>query len=85
MERKRKVRQGVVVSNKMQKTVVVEVGRVYCHPLYQKVIRTSKKYKAHDETGRCALGDTVEIMETRPISRDKCWRVVKVIGAEGQK
>lgn len=74
-----KTRVGVVVSNKMQKTVVVSVERVYRHPLYQKVIRMTTKFKAHDELGECKVGDRVEIMETRPISREKRWRVVKKI------
>lgn len=74
-----KVREGEVVSAKMQKTVVVKVERVFRHPLYQKVMRASSKFKAHDELGQCRVGDRVEIMETRPISRDKRWRVVRRI------
>jgi small subunit ribosomal protein S17 len=72
-----KIREGVVVSDKMQKTVVVKVERVYRHPLYQKVIKVAKKFKAHDELNECKIGDRVEIMETRPLSRDKRWRVVR--------
>jgi len=72
-----KIRSGVVVSDKMQKTVVVKVERVYRHPLYQKVIKVAKKFKAHDELNECKVGDRVEIMETRPLSRDKRWRVVR--------
>ncbi|MFN7172434.1 MAG: 30S ribosomal protein S17 [Fimbriimonadaceae bacterium] len=75
---RRKVRQGLVVSDKMEKTVVVLVERRVQHPLYGKTIRRSNRFKAHDEIG-CGTGDTVEIMETRPISRDKRWRVVRVI------
>jgi small subunit ribosomal protein S17 len=75
---RRKVRQGLVVSNKMQKTVVVLVERRVRHPLYGKTIRRSNRFKAHDEIG-CGIGDTVEIMETRPISKDKRWRIVRVI------
>lgn len=74
---KAKLREGVVVSNKMQKTVVVEIERVFRHPFYQKVVRATKKFKAHDELGQCKVGDRVEIMETRPLSKDKCWRVVR--------
>ncbi len=77
---KRKLKTGVVVSNKMQKTVVVEVERVFRHPFYHKVMRASKRFKAHDEGNQCSVGDLVEIMETRPISRDKKWRVVNTIG-----
>lgn len=76
-----KVREGIVVSNKMQKTVVVKVERVFRHPFYQKVIREAKKFKAHDELGECKVGDRVEIMETRPLSREKRWRVVRRITA----
>lgn len=72
-----KIREGVVVSDKMQKTVVVKVERVYRHPLYQKVMKVAKKFKAHDELNECKVGDRVEIMETRPMSRDKRWRVVR--------
>jgi len=73
----KKVREGIVVSNKMKKTVVVEVERVFRHPLYQKVIRTAKKFKAHDELGQCKVGERVEIVETRPLSKDKQWRVTR--------
>lgn len=74
----RKVREGVVVSNKMEKTVVVRTVRRIKHPLYGKVVIRSERFKAHDEIG-CDIGDTVEIMETRPISRDKRWRVTQII------
>ena len=74
----RKVRQGIVVSNKMDKTVVVKIERRVQHPLYGKVVLRSKKFKAHDIIG-CDEGDRVEIMETRPISRDKCWRVTQIL------
>lgn len=77
---KRKTKTGIVVSDKMQKTVVVEVKRTFRHPFYLKVVRSSKRYKAHDETNQCSVGDVVEIMETRPISREKRWRVVKTVG-----
>jgi len=77
---KRKNRTGVVVSNKMIKTAVVEVERVFPHPFYQKIVRRSKRLKAHDEKNACNVGDLVEIMETRPLSRDKRWRIVKILG-----
>ena len=75
----RKVRIGTVVSNKMDKTVTVKVERVMQHPLYRKVVRRSKKYMAHDENNECRVGDVVKIMETRPLSRRKRWRVVEII------
>ncbi len=74
----RKTRKGVVVSNKMQKTVVVRVERTLRHPRYDKVITRSKKYYAHDESNNCKEGDVVNIMETRPMSKLKRWRVVDV-------
>jgi small subunit ribosomal protein S17 len=77
---KRKIRTGVVTSNKMAKTAVVEVERVYRHPLYQKVVRMTKKIKAHDEKNEANIGDLVEVMETRPFSRDKRWRLIKILG-----
>jgi small subunit ribosomal protein S17 len=64
----------------MDKTAVVEVGRTYRHPFYSKVVRASEKFKAHDEKNECVVGDLVSIMETRPISRDKRWRIVKILG-----
>lgn len=75
----RKVRKGVVVSDKMDKTVVVKVQNLKLHPRYQKFIKRSKNFKAHDEANECRMGDTVEIVETRPLSKDKCWRVTKII------
>ncbi len=75
---RRKVRQGIVVSSKMEKTVVVKIERRVLHPLYGKVVLRSKRFKAHDEIG-CDEGDRVEIMETRPISKDKRWRVTQII------
>ena len=80
MERNlRKERVGLVVSDKMDKTVVVLVSDKSKHPLYKKTITTSKKYKAHDEANECGIGDTVRIMETRPLSKDKRWRLVEII------
>ena len=79
-ERKlRKVRQGVVVSDKMDKTVVVAVERKVPHKLYKKSINTTTKFKAHDENNECNMGDTVKVMETRPLSKDKRWRLVEII------
>jgi small subunit ribosomal protein S17 len=75
----RKVREGLVVSDKMQKTVVVEVEDRVKHPLYGKVIRRTTKLKAHDESDQVGVGDRVLIMETRPLSATKRWRVVEVI------
>ena len=75
----RKVRQGYVVSDKMDKTVVVEVEDRVKHPLYGKVIRRTSKVKAHDEQNSCGIGDRVVIMETRPLSAAKRWRVVEVL------
>ncbi len=72
----KRVLSGVVVSDKMDKTVVVRVERRFTHPTYKKIIRRSKKYSAHDETNRCKVGDVVTIRECRPISKNKCWEVV---------
>ncbi len=76
---RRKVRIGVVVSDKMDKTVVVAVMRSYRHPIYKKTIRRTKKYMAHDEQNECRVGDRVEIVETRPLSRRKRWRVRQIL------
>jgi len=75
----RKVRVGKVVSDKMDKTIVVLVEDRKAHPLYKKIIKRSIKLKAHDETNQCAIGDRVRIMETRPLSKDKRWRLLDVI------
>jgi small subunit ribosomal protein S17 len=75
----RKTRIGMVVSDKMQKTVVVSIERRVQHPVYGKMIRRTKKLKAHDEQNEAKTGDTVRIMETRPLSKDKRWRVVEII------
>lgn len=75
---RRKVRQGKVVSNKMQKTVVLELQRRIQHPLYGKTVLKTGKFKAHDEMS-CDIGDIVEVMETRPLSRDKRWRVIRIV------
>ncbi|HRK27594.1 MAG TPA: 30S ribosomal protein S17 [Chitinophagales bacterium] len=75
----RKQRTGVVASNKMQKTITVLVERKVKHPIYGKFIKKSKKYAAHDEKNECNIGDTVRIMETRPLSKTKSWRLVEII------
>lgn len=79
MESKHKTRIGCVVSNKMDKTVVVTVETTRHHPLYKKTIKRTVKYKAHDENNKCGLGDIVRIVETRPLSRHKRWRVAEII------
>lgn len=80
MERNlRKTRVGMVVSDKMDKTIVVAIRENMRHPLYAKVIRRTYKLKAHDENNECRVGDKVEVMETRPLSKDKRWRLVSII------
>ena len=80
MERNlRKERTGIVVSNKMNKSVTVRVDRKLKHPVYGKFQRKSKKFVAHDEKNECGIGDTVKIMETRPLSKLKRWRLVEII------
>jgi len=76
---RRKVRLGTVVSDKMDKTVIVQVTDRKSHPLYKKVIQHRVRFKAHDEGNECKMGDLVRIMETRPLSKDKRWRVVEVV------
>jgi len=76
---RRKTRVGVVVSDKMDKTVVVAVTRQFPHPLYKKIIKRTKRYKAHDEANTCGMGDVVRIAETRPLSKDKRWRVQTIL------
>ena len=75
----RKTRTGVVVSDKMDKTIVVEIRTRVRHPLYGKIMNRTNKIKAHDEQNQCGIGDTVRIMETRPLSKDKHWRLVEII------
>jgi len=79
MEKKHKIRVGRVVSDKMDKTVVVAIETPKRHPLYKKTIKRTVKYKAHDENNQCQLGDTVQIIEIRPLSRQKRWRVAEII------
>ena len=75
----RKTREGVVVSDKMDKTVVVEIKTRVRHPLYGKIMNQTNKLKAHDENNECGIGDRVRVMETRPLSRDKRWRLVEIL------
>ena len=75
----RKTRVGRVVSNKMDKTIVVAIEDRVKHPLYKKIMKNTYKLKAHDENNECGIGDTVEVMETRPLSKDKRWRLVQII------
>jgi small subunit ribosomal protein S17 len=75
----RKTRTGKVVSDKMDKTIVVAVQDNVKHPLYNKIVKRTYKLKAHDENNECGIGDTVKVMETRPLSRDKRWRLVEII------
>ncbi len=75
----RKTRVGVVVSDKMEKTIVVAIKTKVRHPLYGKMVNRTRKFKVHDEENACGIGDTVRIMETRPISKDKRWRLVEII------
>ena len=79
MEEKRKTRIGRIVSDKMDKTVVVAVETLKRHPLYKKTLKRVVKYKAHDEDNKCRVGDKVRIIETRPLSRQKRWRVAEII------
>ena len=80
MERNlRKTRVGKVVSNKMQKTIVVAIEDHVKHPLYGKIVKRTYKLKAHDEKNECNIGDTVKVMETRPLSKDKRWRLVEIM------
>ncbi len=75
----RKTRVGKVVSDKMDKTVVVTVADRVAHPVYKKIIKRTYRLKAHDELNECGVGDTVRVMETRPLSKDKRWRVVEIV------
>ncbi|GIW12456.1 MAG: 30S ribosomal protein S17 [Dehalococcoidia bacterium] len=79
MFKDRRVLQGTVVSDKMDKTVVVAVERLKRHPLYRRTIRRTTKYKAHDERNECRVGDIVRIVESRPLSREKRWRVIQIV------
>ncbi|NQT76461.1 MAG: 30S ribosomal protein S17 [Bacteroidetes bacterium] len=80
MERNlRKERTGVIVSNKMDKSIIVQVTRNVKHPIYGKYVKKSTKFIAHDENNECNIGDKVRIMETRPLSKNKCWRLVEIV------
>ena len=80
MERNlRKERTGVIVSNKMDKSIIVQVTRNVKHPIYGKYVKKSSKFIAHDENNDCNIGDTVRIMETRPLSKNKCWRLIEIV------
>ncbi len=79
MYKNRKIRIGKVISNKMQKTVVVQVEELRRHPLYKKVVRHKSNFKVHDENNTCNIGDTVKIVETRPLSKEKRWRIVEIV------
>lgn len=76
---RRKIRLGRVVSNKMDKTVVVKIERTMRHPLYERIIKSSSKLYAHDEGNEARVGDLVRVMETRPLSTQKCWRLVEIV------
>ncbi len=80
----KKVYTGKVVSDKMDKTVVVAVTRTFQHPLYKKTVKKITKFKAHDEENKCKTGDTVQIIESRPLSKDKRWQVIKIVEGEGR-
>ncbi|MBL7767272.1 MAG: 30S ribosomal protein S17 [Chitinophagaceae bacterium] len=76
---RRKIRTGQVTSNKMEKTITVAVERKVKHPIYGKFLKKTTKFMAHDEKNECSIGDIVKIMETRPLSKNKCWRLVEVV------
>lgn len=80
----RKVQVGKVISDKMDKTVVVAIETLVRHPLYGKIVKRTKKFKAHDEENKCRIGDKVRVMETRPLSKEKRWRVVEILDREQQ-
>ena len=78
----KKTMTGVVVSNKMDKTIVVKVERRFAHPVFKKVVKTTKKYKVHDEKNECVEGDFIRIQETRPLSKEKRWRLMDIVTKE---
>ncbi len=82
-EMPKKIYAGKVVSDKMDKTVVVAVTRTFQHPLYKKTVKKITKFKAHDEGNKCKMGDTVQIIESKPLSKDKRWEVIKIMESEG--
>ena len=75
----RKQREGIVVSNKMDKSIIVEVELKFKHPKYGKFLKRTSRFMSHDENNECGIGDVVRIMETRPLSKNKCWRLVEII------
>ncbi len=79
IQRRKKVLQGTIVSDKMEKTAVVVVERTVQHPLYKRTVRKTKRYKIHDEQNVCQIGDRVRLIECKPVSKDKCWRLLDVI------
>jgi len=79
LKRSKKIRTGIVVSDRMNKTIVVLVETIKKHPIYKKYIKRSKRYKVHDEKNECRIGDVVRFVETRPICKDKCWRLLEII------
>ncbi len=81
----KKIRKGVVVSDRMDKTVVVRVERVFQHPVFKKIVKKYSRFKAHDKDNKCKVGDQVEIIETKPISKDKRWKVTNILGFEKVK
>lgn len=78
-QHRKKILTGEVVSNRMQKTVTVRVERRVRHPVYERVVKRSKKFHAHDEHNQCQIGDVVRIIETRPLSKTKCWRLLEIV------
>ena len=79
IQRRKKVLTGQVVSDKMEKSAVVTVERIVQHPLYKRTVRETKKYKIHDEENQCNTGDRVKLIECKPISKDKCWRLLEIV------
>jgi len=79
IERRKKVLFGTVVSSKMEKSAVVKVQRTIQHPLYKRTMKQTKKYKVHDEANECQVGDRIKLIECKPISKDKCWRLLEVV------
>ncbi|MDT8446226.1 MAG: 30S ribosomal protein S17 [bacterium] len=79
VERRKKVLNGTVVSDKMEKTATILVERTFQHKLYKRTVRKTKKYKIHDENNECRMGDRVRLIECKPISKDKCWRLLEIV------
>ena len=81
IRKKRRTLTGEIISSRMDKTVIVMIERIFMHPTYKKVVRKATKVKAHDEKNECRMGDTVKILETRPLSKEKHWRVIEIVHA----